>query len=168
MRAVHIGLSRRLRKALATPYNSEAMIQINMISKAFGPQVVFAQATAFLQAQTRVGLVGPNGSGKTTLLRLINAEDTPDSGTIRMPGGLTVGYLPQELEQDPEMRVLEAAHRDRYAEHEAKRMLAGLGFTEADYDRPLITLSGGYRMRVALAHLLLTAPDVLMLSLIHI
>ena len=43
-------------------------------------------------------------------------------------------------------------------------MLAGLGFTEADYDRPLVTLSGGYRMRVALAHLLLTAPDVLMLD----
>ncbi len=140
------------------------MIQIDMISKAFGPQVVFAQATAFLQAQTRVGLVGPNGSGKTTLLRMINVEEIPDSGTIRMPGGLRVGYLPQELEQAPDVRVLEAVHHGRYAEHEAKRMLAGLGFTEADYDRLLITLSGGYRMRVALAHLLLTAPDVLMLD----
>ena len=54
----------RLRKAGATPYNSGAMIQINLISKAFGPQVVFAQATAFLQAQTRVGLVGPEWLGE--------------------------------------------------------------------------------------------------------
>ena len=140
------------------------MIQIDMISKTFGPQVVFAQATAYLQAKTRVGLVGPNGSGKTTLLRMLNAEETPDSGTIRLPSGLRVGYLPQELEQDPNLRVLEAVHRGRYAEHEAKRILAGLGFTEADYDRLLLTLSGGYRMRVALAHLLLAAPDVLMLD----
>jgi ATP-binding cassette, subfamily F, member 3 len=140
------------------------MIQIDAISKAFGVQVVFAQATAYLQAKTRVGLVGPNGSGKTTLLRLINGEATPDSGTIRMPSGLRVGYLPQELAQDPNLRALEAVHRGRYPEHEAKRILAGLGLTERDYDRPLLTLSGGYRMRVALAHLLLTAPDVVMLD----
>jgi ATP-binding cassette subfamily F protein 3 len=140
------------------------MIQVEMISKAFGPQVVFAQATAYLQAQTRVGLVGPNGSGKTTLLRLINADETPDQGSIRRPNGLRIGYLPQELEQDPDVQVLEAVHRGQYAEHEAKRLLAGLGFTEVDYGRRLVTLSGGYRMRVALAHLLLTAPDVLMLD----
>jgi ATP-binding cassette subfamily F protein 3 len=140
------------------------MIQIEAISKAFGPQVVFSQATAYLQARARVGLVGPNGSGKTTLLRMINGEETLDSGAIRMPSGLRVGYLPQELEQDPDLRVLEATHRGRYPEHEAKRILAGLGLTEEDYDRPLLSLSGGYRMRVALAHLLLAAPDVLMLD----
>jgi ATP-binding cassette, subfamily F, member 3 len=155
---------REVAKGMGDPYNGTAMIQIEAISKAFGPQVVFAQATAYLQVKTRVGLVGPNGSGKTTLLRLINGEETPDSGTIRMPGGLQVGYLPQELEQDPNPSVLEAAHRGRYAEHEAKRILSGLGFTESDYDRSLLSLSGGYRMRVALANLLLTAPDVLMLD----
>ena len=162
--AVYISGPQRLRRARANPYNGEAMIQIESISKAFGPQVVFAQATAYLQAKTRVGLVGPNGSGKTTLLRMINGEETPDSGIIRTPSGLRVGYLPQELEQDPNLSVLEAAHRGRYPEHEAKRMLSGLGLTEGDYDRPLLSLSGGYRMRVALAHLLLTAPDVLMLD----
>jgi ATP-binding cassette, subfamily F, member 3 len=147
-----------------TPYNGWTMIQIEAISKAFGLQVVFAQATAYLQAGTRVGLVGPNGSGKTTLLRMINGEETPDGGSIRMPGGLRVGYLPQELEQDAELCVLEAAHRGRYAEHEAKRILSGLGFSEGDYQRPLLSLSGGYRMRVALGYLLLAAPDVLMLD----
>jgi ATP-binding cassette, subfamily F, member 3 len=140
------------------------MIQINAISKAFGPQIVFAQATAYLQAKTRVGLVGPNGSGKTTLLRLINGEETLDSGTIRTTGRMRLGYLPQELAQDPNLRVLEAVHRGQYPEHEAKRILAGLGLLEGDYNRPLLSLSGGYRMRVALAHLLLTAPDILMLD----
>jgi ATP-binding cassette subfamily F protein 3 len=140
------------------------MIQIDGISKAFGPQLVFANATAYLHAGTRVGLVGPNGSGKTTLLRMISGEEAPDRGTIRMPGGLQLGYLPQELEQNPELKVLNAVHRGQYAEHEAKRILSGLGFTPEDFDRPLLSLSGGYRMRVALAHLLLMGPDILMLD----
>ena len=140
------------------------MIQIDGISKAFGPQLVFANATAYLHAGTRVGLVGPNGSGKTTLLRMISGEEAPDRGTIRRPGGLQVGYLPQELEQNPELKVLNAVHRGQYAEHEAKRILSGLAFTPEDFDRPLLSLSGGYRMRVALAHLLLMEPDILMLD----
>lgn len=140
------------------------MIQIEDIRKSFGPQEVFTEASAFLHAGTRVGLVGPNGSGKTTLLRLISGEEEPDGGTIRLPRGLRLGYLPQELEQDPSLTVLEATHRGQYAEHEAKRILSGLGFSLEDFDRPLLNLSGGYRMRVALAHLLLSAPDVLMLD----
>ena len=140
------------------------MIQIEGIAKAFGPQQVFNGASAFLHSGTRVGLIGPNGSGKTTLLRLISGEEVADGGTIRIPKGLRLGYLPQELEQDPNVRVLEATHRGRYPEHEAQRILAGLGFTPQDFDRPLLDLSGGYRMRVALAHLLLTAPDILLLD----
>ncbi|MFQ5992424.1 MAG: ABC-F family ATP-binding cassette domain-containing protein, partial [Nitrospiraceae bacterium] len=71
---------------------------------------------------------------------------------------------PQELETLSGRTVLEATHRGQYPEHEAKRILSGLGFTQQDFDRSLETLSGGYRMRVALAHLLLSNPDVLMLD----
>ena len=60
--------------------------------------------------------------------------------------------------------MLDATHRDLYPEHEAERILMGLGFSEVDFAREVDKLSGGYRMRVALAHLLLTNPDVLMLD----
>jgi ATP-binding cassette subfamily F protein 3 len=59
---------------------------------------------------------------------------------------------------------LDATHRNQYPEHEAKRILSGLGFSEADFSRPISALSGGFRMRVALAHLLLSAPDVILLD----
>ncbi|MGQ0666687.1 MAG: ABC-F family ATP-binding cassette domain-containing protein [Nitrospiraceae bacterium] len=140
------------------------MLQIESVSKQYATKVLLTDASAHLRPNSRVGLVGPNGAGKTTLFRMILGEESPDKGSIRKRPRLRIGYLPQELETITGKTVLDAAHRDEYPEHEAKRILMGLGFTEADFDRLVEKLSGGYRMRVALAHLLLSKPDVLMLD----
>ena len=140
------------------------MLQIESVSKQYSTKILLENATAHLRPGSRVGLVGPNGAGKTTLLRMILAEESPDKGTIRKRPRLRIGYLPQELETITGKTVLDAAHRDLYPEHEAERILMGLGFTEIDFGRMIEKLSGGYRMRVALAHLLLSHPDVLLLD----
>jgi ATP-binding cassette subfamily F protein 3 len=140
------------------------MLQIESVSKQYSTKVLLTEASAHLRPNSRVGLVGPNGAGKTTLFRMILGEESPDKGTIRKRPRLRIGYLPQELETITGKTVLDAAHRDEYPEYEAKRILMGLGFTEADFGRLVEKLSGGYRMRVALAHLLLSNPDVLMLD----
>ena len=134
------------------------MLQIESISKQYSTKVLLAEASAHLRPNSRVGLVGPNGAGKTTLFRMVLGEESPDKGSIRKRPRLRIGYLPQELETITGKTVLDAAHRDEYPEHEAKRILMGLGFTEVDFDRLVEKLSGGYRMRVALAHLLLSNP----------
>ena len=140
------------------------MLQIESVSKQYSTKVLLTEVSAHLRPNSRVGLVGPNGAGKTTLFRMILAEESPDEGSIRKRPRLRIGYLPQELETITGKTVLDATHRDEYPEHEAKRILMGLGFTEVDFDRPVEKLSGGYRMRVALGHLLLSNPDVLMLD----
>jgi ATP-binding cassette subfamily F protein 3 len=140
------------------------MLQIESVSKQYATKVLLTDASAHLRPNSRVGLVGPNGVGKTTLFRMILGEESPDKGSIRKRPRLRIGYLPQELETITGKTVLDAAHRDEYPEHEAKRILMGLGFSETDFDRLVEKLSGGYRMRVALAHLLLSKPDVLMLD----
>jgi ATP-binding cassette subfamily F protein 3 len=140
------------------------MLQIESVSKQYSTKILLENATAHLRPGSRVGLVGPNGAGKTTLFRMILEEESPDKGTIRKRPRLRLGYLPQELETITGKTVLDAAHRDLYPEHEAERILMGLGFTEMDFGRLIEKLSGGYRMRVALAHLLLSNPDVLLLD----
>ena len=140
------------------------MLQIESVYKQYSTRILLEGATAHLRPGSRVGLVGPNGAGKTTLFRMILEEESPDKGKIRKRPRLRIGYLPQELETITGKTVLDATHRDLYPEHEAERILMGLGFSEIDFSREVETLSGGYRMRVALAHLLLTNPDVLMLD----
>ncbi|MBI5411277.1 MAG: ABC-F family ATP-binding cassette domain-containing protein [Nitrospirae bacterium] len=140
------------------------MLQIEAVSKQFAARILLKEASAHLRPGSRVGLVGPNGVGKTTLIKMILGEESPDEGAIRKRPRLRLGYLPQELETLSGKSILDAAHRGQYPEHEAKRILSGLGFSEQDFGRPVETLSGGYRMRVALAHLLLSNPDVLMLD----
>ncbi|MBN1218838.1 MAG: ABC-F family ATP-binding cassette domain-containing protein [Anaerolineae bacterium] len=62
-----------------------------------------------IQDNDKIGLVGPNGAGKSTILKLLTGELTPDSGLAVAARGVTVGYLPQEVDFDPSQTVLAEA-----------------------------------------------------------
>ncbi len=84
-----------LAKLLAS--KESAMFTLHSVEKRFGGQVVLDAASWAPPHTGLVGLVGPNGAGKTTLLRILMGEEELDGGRVAVPGGVTMGYLAQEL-----------------------------------------------------------------------
>ncbi len=73
------------------------MLNLAGIAKRYGSQIVLADVTWSVPDGARVGLTGPNGAGKSTILRVIAGEMEPDAGTVALPRGAQVGYLPQHV-----------------------------------------------------------------------
>ena len=113
--------------------------------------------------------MGKNGAGKTTLLRLIAGEETPTSGHISRDADMRIGYLPQQMIHNEGTTLREEVDQVRDKQDpksvgQMERVLMGLGFERSDFDRPCNEFSGGWRMRIDLAKILLQQPDLLLLD----
>jgi len=144
------------------------MIQLQNISKNFASQELFNDLSFKLNAGTRVGLVGRNGSGKSTLFKMILAEETPDSGEIIIPKNYKIGTLKQHLVFTESTLREEAAlaltEEMKYDVYRVEKILFGLGFTQENLDADPLSFSGGYQIRINLAKLLVTEPNLLLLD----
>ncbi|MEA2050230.1 MAG: ATP-binding cassette domain-containing protein [Campylobacterota bacterium] len=144
------------------------MIQLTNISKRFGSQELFSNLDFRLNSGNKVGLVGRNGSGKSTLFKLILGEETPEDGKISIPKGYKIGALKQHLIFTEPTLSAEAAlaldEEDRFNTYKVEKILFGLGFTQEDLDKDPLSFSGGYQIRINLAKLLVTEPNLLLLD----
>src|ERR1700742_1807974 len=86
-----------------------AMISLNKVSKQYGKQLIFVEASFQLNPGERAGLVGPNGAGKTTLFRMIVGDEEPEEGDVSVPKKVTIGYFRQDIEEMSGRSVLDEA-----------------------------------------------------------
>jgi ATP-binding cassette subfamily F protein 3 len=146
------------------------MLQVTNIEKSYGKQVLFDGISFTVNPRERVGLVGRNGHGKSTLFRMILGEEHQDAGTITVPSGYTIGHLSQHIHFTEDTVLKEAClalptNDDHIDEsYKAEAILHGLGFTNDDFDRPPSSLSGGYQVRLNLAKVLVSEPNLLLLD----
>ena len=151
------------------------MISVEHLSIEYSSRPILDDITFLINPRDRVALVGKNGAGKTTLLRLLAGVETPTSGRINKMGDLTIGYLPQVMMhvdgktlREDVMSVIGNRESDIGDEArfiaEMDRTIIGLGFERKDFDRPCSEFSGGWRMRIELAKILLQHPDLLLLD----
>jgi len=144
------------------------MISVENLSKGFGSHILFESVSFRLNPRERLGLVGRNGHGKTTLLRIIHGEEQPDSGTITFPRNYRVAHVRQKLNFTKQTILEEGAtglpthERDQY--WKVEKILAGLGFSEKDHQRHPSEFSGGFQVRLNLAKVLVSEPDLLLLD----
>src|SRR4051812_40804297 len=73
------------------------MISLSNVTKQYGAQVLFVDASFQVDPGEKIGLVGPNGAGKTTIFRLILGEEIPDEGVVEKPRRLTIGCFRQDV-----------------------------------------------------------------------
>ena len=144
------------------------MIQLQNISKNFASQELFRNLSFKLNSGNRTGLVGRNGSGKSTLFKLILGEESPDSGEIIIPRNYKIGTLKQHLTFSETTLREEAAlaleEEMKYDVYRVEKILFGLGFSQEDLEKNPLSFSGGYQIRINLAKLLVTEPNLLLLD----
>ncbi len=141
------------------------LLQISNGSKSFGIQNLFQDASFSINFGEHVGVIGPNGAGKTTLFKILNNEAEFDTGQIVKSSSLRIGYLSQHDHWEKEETG------DDYLEKvctlpvwQAKLLGKDLHVSDEIFSRPILSLSGGYRMRIKLIGLLGRDPNLMMLD----
>jgi len=144
------------------------VLSVEHLSKNYAEKVLIEDVSFLLDEKDKVGLIGVNGTGKSTLLKVLAGAEQPDSGVLNFPGGVRVGYLPQNPVFQKDLPIIEQvflgiSQKDRETqEYEARAILTKLGLT--DLQQPVGQLSGGQKKRVAMAGALIHPCELLILD----
>lgn len=146
-------------------------IAIEDLSKSFGEKALFADFSYIFGKNDRIGIIGNNGSGKSTLLKIICDREAATKGEVTIGRTVKIGYFSQESgELDPNQTVIESAKeiaeyvKTADGQISISKMLERFLFEGSMQYTKIEKLSGGEKRRLALLHVLVTAPNVLILD----
>lgn len=144
------------------------MLKVQDLSISFDGKQIFDNLNFIINDKEKVGLIGRNGCGKTTLFKILSGKIKDYEGKISIPKGYKVGYLEQHLQFTQETVLEEAClalpEYKKEATWDAEKILTQLGFSEEDKQKSPQEFSGGWQIRLNLAKLLISEPNILLLD----
>ena len=150
------------------PRTGQIVAEVKEVGKSFGAKHVFSGANFVIERGEKIALVGRNGEGKTTLARMLVGELTPSEGSIRLGANVDVGYYAQNQEDlmDGEITVFDTLDRVAVGDIRTRLrdILGAFLFRGEDIDKKVKVLSGGERSRLAMARLMLSPHNLLIMD----
>ncbi len=150
------------------PRTGQIVAEVKEVGKSFGAKHVFSGANFVIERGEKIALVGRNGEGKTTLARMLVGELTSSEGSIRLGANVDVGYYAQNQEDlmDGEITVFDTLDRVAVGDIRTRLrdILGAFLFRGEDIDKKVKVLSGGERSRLAMARLMLSPHNLLIMD----
>ena len=164
-------LEKRVETVLPIKINScgktgKDILVIKNLNKSYSNKTVFTKFNMGVYGGEKVQLKGKNGSGKSTLIKIILGKDKDYTGEIKINPSVKIGYIPQEIkfesEQDTVLEYFFKKHGG--SETEARNFLAKYMFYGDNVFKRLKKLSGGERVRLLIAELVIKQTNFLILD----
>jgi ATP-binding cassette subfamily F protein 3 len=152
---------------LKPPRSGRTVVEAEELSVRIGQRTLLDGVSFAIERGEHVALVGPNGSGKTTLLETILERREPQGGSVRLGHGVEVAYFSQqEVELDTRGTVLQCVQRATGLQRpDAQALLGRFLFSGwAEHEKPVVALSGGERRRLALALVVASGANFLVVD----
>ena len=151
-------------------------LQIENISKSYGPKVLFEKIGFNINEGDKIALIAPNGTGKTSLMRILAGKDKSDSGgKIMFLKDIKIAFLEQEYEHDPEKSIFtqimdssaeftKDLDQEHFWEYERRVLKLLSNFNLPNPEQKMKELSGGEVKRVAITQMLATEAEFLIMD----
>ncbi len=153
------------------PRLGDKVIEVEGLTKSYGNRVIFEDVTFTVPKGSIVGIIGANGRGKSTLFRILNGEEQPDGGEVRVGESVKIAHVDQSrdaLNGDKTVwEEISGGHdmmRIGNYEVSSRSYVSRFNFKGSDQQKFVKDLSGGERNRLHLATLLKQGANVLLLD----
>ena len=152
------------------PERKEVIVRFQKVSFDFGvKKPILSEVDFSVRRGTKITVMGQNGAGKSTIFGLITSGHSPESGSIYMTPGLTIGLAPQVIPRDQLTFTVREFFQNVFAEKiydidpRIESVLEVVNLV-APLDKKMSTFSGGQQARLLLASALIQDPDLLLLD----